>query len=245
MIIQISKDAYNSLSESEKMVVKYLNENEAILPFMSITTIADKTFTSPSTVSRTIQKCGFQGISELRYTISKQPEYKDDPYVVNRILSKSYQECIQTIDNICVTSILKIIEYIHNAEKIFIYARGFTALVAEEFCMQLQLLGYNAQLVKDVTWMVKTDKLVNQRDLVIIISVMNTTPELAGSAKMAHRTGAKVVTCCCKSGTPLEKYSDISIIGHAEEITNNKTISVISRIPLYIISRTIIEYLSL
>lgn len=245
MIIQISKADYESLSESERLVVNYLNENESNIPFMSITTIADKTFTSPATVSRTIQKCGFKGISELRYMISKQPENKADPYVVNRILSKSYQECVKTIDNICVTSILKVIDYIRDAEKIFIYARGFTALVAEEFYMQLQLLGYNAQIVKDVTWMVKTDKLVNKRDIVIILSVMNTTPELASSAKMAHRNGAKVITCCCLAGTSLERYSDVSIIGHAEEITNNKSITVISRVPLYIICRTIIEYLAL
>lgn len=69
--------------------------------------------------------------------------------------------------------------------------------------------------------------------------------ELASSARMAKRTGAKVVTCCCKEGTPLERYSDVSIIGYAETITSNKTITVISRIPLYIITRTIVEYLTL
>ncbi len=119
---------------------------------------------------------------------------------MNKVLNKSYKECVKTIDNICVTNILKIIDYIKTAEKIFIYARGFTALVADELCMQLQLLGYNALVVKDVTWMVKTDKLVNSNDLVIILSVMNTTPELAISARMAKRTGARVVTCCCKRG---------------------------------------------
>lgn len=245
MIIQIQKEDYDRLSDSEKIVVNYLNEHEASVPFMSITTIADKTYTSPATVSRTIQKCGFAGICELRYLISKQPENTTDPYVVNRILSKSYQECVKTIDNICVTSILNVIHYIKTADKIFIYARGFTALVAEEFYMQLQLLGYNAQIVKDVTWMVKTDKLVNPEDMVIILSVMNTTPEIALSAKMAHKVGAKVVSCCCLKGTNLERYSDIAIIGHAEEITHNKSITVISRIPLYIITRTIIEYLTL
>ena len=229
----------------EKLVINYLNENEDSIPLMSITTIAEKTFTSPATVSRTIQKCGFRGISELRYKISKRSETSNDTYVVNQVLNKSYKECVKTIDNICVTNILKVIEYIKKCEKIFIYARGFTALVAEEFCMQLQLLGYNAQIVKDVTWMVKTDKLVNNKDLVIILSVMNTTPELASSAKMAKRTGARVVTCVCKEGTPLERYSDVTILGYAEKITSNKTITVISRIPLYIIVRTIVEYLTL
>ena len=48
-----------------------------------------------------------------------------------------------------------------------------------------------ALVVKDVTVMVKTDKLVNSNDLVIILSVMNTTPELAISARMAKRNRGK------------------------------------------------------
>ena len=123
MIIQISKEVYDNLSDSEQQVINYLNENEASIPLMSITTIAEKTFTSPATVSRTIQKCGFRGISELRYKISKRAEHTDDSYVVNKVLNKSYKECVKTIDNICVTNILKIIEYVKAAEKIFIYAR--------------------------------------------------------------------------------------------------------------------------
>ncbi|MFR1857495.1 MAG: hypothetical protein ACLTLT_04080 [[Clostridium] innocuum] len=54
MIIQISKEVYDSLSDSEQQVINYLNENESSIPLMSITTIAEKTFTSPATVSRTI-----------------------------------------------------------------------------------------------------------------------------------------------------------------------------------------------
>ncbi|MFR5079803.1 MAG: hypothetical protein ACLTDX_18050 [[Clostridium] innocuum] len=44
-------------------------KTRAAFHLMSITTIAEKTFTSPATVSRTIQKCGFRGTSELRYKI--------------------------------------------------------------------------------------------------------------------------------------------------------------------------------
>ena len=46
MIIQISKEVYDSLSDSEQQVINYLNENESSIPLMSITTIAEKTFTS-------------------------------------------------------------------------------------------------------------------------------------------------------------------------------------------------------
>lgn len=246
MIIQISKNTYDRLSESEKCVVDFINRNEKKIPLLSITNIAEKTFTSSATVSRTIQKCGFKGISELRYKISRQDHspQSDSPYTVNEILAKTFRECTKTIDRICITSILQAIECIQNAERIYIYARGFTALIAEEFQMYLQVLGYDAVIVKDVIWMKNTDKIVTERDTVFILSIRNTTKELAESACAARRNGAKVITCCCKTPTNLEEYSDITIMGHSELIMNTKGLTVYSRISLLIITRTIIEYLS-
>ena len=71
MIIQINKTVYQSLSESERCVIDFINQNETKIPLLSITSIAEKTFTSPATVTRAIQKCGFQGITELRYKLSQ------------------------------------------------------------------------------------------------------------------------------------------------------------------------------
>ncbi|MBU5582069.1 MurR/RpiR family transcriptional regulator, partial [Enterococcus sp. S181_ASV_20] len=132
MIIDLKKEIYQRLSSSERTVIDFLNKNELLIPELSITKIAEKTYVSSATVSRTIQKCGFSGINELRYKISQQEEDKNSfnaPYVVNNILAKSYRECTQTIDGINSTTIYQIIEYIKSSQRIFIYARGFTCLL--------------------------------------------------------------------------------------------------------------------
>lgn len=248
MIIDVDKYLYEKLSEAERSVVDFINKNENKITVMSITVIAEKTFTSVATVSRTIQKCGFSGISELRYKVSQNDTNKNSvssPYTVNNILSKSYREATETIDNISITSIFKTIEYLKKAKRILIYARGFTALVAEEFQMYLQLLGYNAIIVKDVMWMLNTDKIVHKDDVVFIISIRNSTKELAESACAAKRKGAKVILCCCISPNNIEKYSDICLYGHTEQILHTQGLNVYSRIPLSIITRTIIEYIGL
>lgn len=248
MIIDIKKEQYNSLSDSERRVVDYLNKHSPEVPKLSITILAKKTFTSSATVSRAIQKCGFSGINELRYDITQQQQKKetyDAPYVVNNILAKSFRECTQTIDAINSTDIFQIVEYIKSARRIFICARGFTALIAEELQMYLQLLGYNAIIVKDVMWMNKFHNMVKKEDAVIIISLKNSTPELAEVAKKASIREAKVVSICCKTKTSLEKYSDIIVIGHTEKIMEAQGHHVYSRIPLLVITRTIIEYIGL
>src|SRR5699024_4791546 len=76
MIFQIDKTIYEQLSETERYIVDFIIQNENKISYLSITNIADKTFSSPATVSRTIQKCGFKGIAELRYLISKEDKDK-------------------------------------------------------------------------------------------------------------------------------------------------------------------------
>lgn len=244
MPIRISENDYLHLSESEKHVIDYINEHEKQLSELSITTIAQKSFTSLATVSRAIRKCGYGGIAELRYSLNKKSEERDDTYVINNILNQSYRECIKTIDNVSIPSILTVTGYIRNAKRILIYSRGLTALVAEEFAHYLLLSGYNAFVMKDAVIMRRTDKLLTKDDVMIIVTVENTTPELAESAAMAKKLGAKVISLVCKAGTNLEKYSDVTIVGHAESVVDNDVARSASRIPLSIICHIITEYLA-
>ncbi len=110
--------------------------------------------------------------------------------------------------------------------------------------MYLQLVGFNTVIVKDVMWMLNAGKIVKEGDLAIFITIQSTTPELARAAKAIKTNNAKIVTICCKPGTKLEELSDITILGHTENIMKIKGLDVYSRIPLNIITRTIIEYIS-
>lgn len=244
MRLQINKNIFNTLSDTEKAVMEYINEHEDNLTNLSITDIAENSYTSIATVCRAIQKCGFQGISELRYYMKQETKVNDYPNMANEIVAKSYRECTKSLDNIRITSVLKSAEIINNAKIVYIYARGFTTLVAEEFQMQIQLLGFHTVIVKDVMWMAKTDQLVTEEDAVIILSVANSTPELAESARIAKEKNAKVIVCTCKDNTVLKDYADVHILGYTEEIMETHGIVIHSHVALFLITKIILEYLS-
>ena len=106
MIFQIDKTIYEQLSETERYIVDFIIQNENKISYLSITNIADKTFSSPATVSRTIQKCGFKGIAELRYLISK--EDKDRVKMYPHMPSINYW--IKSIKNL--RKLLKIFQFL-------------------------------------------------------------------------------------------------------------------------------------
>lgn len=243
MIIEVSNDIFEKLTPTEKSVVNYINSNANKLSNMSIVDVAEESFTSPATVSRTIKKCGFEGFSELRYKVSAKEEHNYGSKKVNEILGKSLIEVTKTIESISITNVLNIVQIIKESKRIYILARGLTELVAQEFNLKLQLLGYNTFLIVDPNIMMKICKTIDREDVVIAFSLRSETKEILESVKSAKKSGARVVTCCCVRKSILEEYSDVTLIGYKQSRTSIKEFEVTSRLPLYIISRAIIDYL--
>lgn len=231
------------LTSAEQAVIDHIKQNEHLVAELTITDIAERAFVSPATVSRAIRKYGYGSLTELRYKIASHDKLQSNLILVNEILSKSYEECIKTLENIRISAILEVAEYIRKADRIFIIGCGITSLVAQEFEFQLQCQGYHVWSISDSEMLKRMDKLADEKDLVFIFSVANSTPELAIAARCSKQRGAKVVVCCCKEGTPLETYADILILGHTSVIAPNYLYGSTSRLALQIIMRTIVEYL--
>lgn len=245
MIIELTEESETQLTEAERQVIEYINQHEDQFLKLTITELAEKSFTSPSTVSRAVRKCGYNSLSELRYKLSAQLEEIVEGEIVNEIFQRSVTECTKTIEILKAETILKVVRFIKTARKIYIIARGSTAWIAKDVELQLQLLGYNAYLLSDSEVMKKSEKLFRENDLIIIFSIKNSTPELLLTAKNAKKVGANVVTCCCLPKTDLEDYSDLSVLGYNQRDKTIEDFDIVSRLPLQIIARTLIDYLNL
>lgn len=243
MIINYEKVGLKKLSPSEKSVIDYINEHENEVATLAIYKLAEKTYTSTATVSRAIHKCGFESIMELRVKISQQnmsPQYA----LTNEILKKSFIECTQTIENLNIENVVRVASYIKRANKIFVLARGITAFAAEEFVTYLELQNYNAMLVTDSEIIKHVDKLAKPSDVVIIYTAFNSTPEFEIAASSVKKVNAKIVICSCREHSSLKNYADVQLTGYSVPILKGNQFNLSSRLPLQIISRTIIEYLA-
>lgn len=242
MIIDIDSSILENLSKTEREIVKFINKNSDLLSEMSIVDIAFETFSSPATVSRAIRKCGINGFNELRYKLTTNTK-NDDLSNINEIMNKSLIEATSVLEQISLTNVLNIVKTISNSKKIYVLARGLTEYVAKEFCLKLQLLDYNAVEFFDPNIMTSITKSVKKDDLIIIFSLNGQTKELVESAKNARLLGSNIITCCCSDRSPLLEYSTYYILGYKHTHISIKEFEVTSRLPLYIISRIIIDYL--
>lgn len=232
------------LTDSERAAIDYINKQSCIINLLSIEDVAEGAYVSNATVSRAIRKCGFSSFSEMKYRLSEEAKENATTYEMNRVLSKSYTECIETIKRIDIPSVIKVADMIRGASLVYIIASGLTALIANEFAVQLQCQKIRVCMISDSEMMRKLDLFCTERDLVLILSVKNSTPELSIGARLAKKKGARVVSCCCTLGTELDAVSDMSIYGYSQPIYPNHLFGGASRLGLMIITRTIIEYMA-
>lgn len=232
------------LSEAERSVIAYINKQQCIINLLSISDIAEGAFVSNATVSRAIRKCGFASLSEMKFRLAENAGEDRQTYEMNRILSKSYTECLETIKRIDIPAVIDVAQRLREASVVYLLANGLTSLIANEFAVQLQCQKINVCLITDSEMMRRIDLLATDKDLIFILSVQNSTPELAIGARLGRKAGATVVSCCCTQGTALDELSDRMIYGYTQSIHSNRTFGCTSRLGLMIITRTIVEYMA-
>lgn len=128
MIIELSPNILENLSKTELEIVNFINDNEERLSELSIVDIAFETYSSPSTVSRAIRKCGINGFNELRYKLTQKVENKEI-HDLNEIMNKSLIEATSVIEHMSLTNLLNILHTMRDAkrknERILIFAEDY------------------------------------------------------------------------------------------------------------------------
>lgn len=242
MIIQLNKAIQETLTKTELAIIQYVNNHEKELPTLSIVDIAEETYTSPSTVSRAIRKCGLHGFNELRHRLTEVADDKE-LHQLGEIMNKSVIEAQILVERISVPELLNIAKELLMAKRIYVLARGPSEFVGEEFSFKLQLLDLNAMFINDPDIMRKKAHRVTKEDLVFIFSLNGNTPELLDAAESASLNHCKVISCCCNEHSELFSRSDCQILGYRHKHISIKDFEVSSRVSLFMISRIITDYL--
>lgn len=246
MLIKIDHDFHEHLTDTEKKVINFINMHVEDISSMSISDVAEATYSSPATVSRTIKKCGISGFAELRYLLTKQTETKATDVEVNEIFNKSLMEVTNTIDHLSIDGILSVVKELRSAKRIYMLARGMTEHVAQEFALKLQILDIDVFLMSDPSIMKSVTSRVKRGELVVILSRSGSTPELVEASENAASLGSRIITITCGTpDTPLARIAHQTVFGYKHSHVSIKSVDATSRLPLYVITRIIIDYLTM
>src|SRR5699024_11560638 len=215
---------------------------------MSIVKLSENANVSTATIVRLMKKIGYDGYTSFKYTIHNKmgnlhshKELEDIDTEIKRAILKNESEVIKTIQMLSIGIIEDAIQKIHDSEKIYLFARGFSEMIASEMATKLQLLEKNCEMHNDPNIIKLKSRKIKDKELAIFVSLSGETKELVEACKNLRINNTSTVTLTSKMDSSLAKMSDLVFVGYKDSHSYFPDYEVRSRLPLQVISRILLD----
>lgn len=188
------------LTETEHQLLTYITNHLGSLKGVGVREIAKKNYTSPATVVRLAQKLGFKGYLELYYYLSMYTERQETDEVIDfQINGEKLDGTIEIMKNYYKTDETKFI---------FIYATGFSGIIAEY--LQKKLLVNGVRVIfssgQDSSGIIEHN--VNNISMMIVISKSGETPKIIEKMALCHKYKIPVIAFTSPSDNRVKELAD-------------------------------------
>lgn len=231
----------DSLSNTESNIAKYVRSNPEEASKMTIRQLAEKTYSSPSSVVRVCQSVGFDGYKEFKQALISElvALEKDMPY--RRKELSEYESIESIVDNVTLNNIRaledtqhmldvnvieKCIELLVTCHTVLLFGIGASLLVAMD--MHLKLLRLNKLSIVNEDWHSQLLQARNscKDDVAIIFSYSGQTHEILECMKELRANNTKCILITRFAASPAVDLADYKIyISSNESLVRNGAMS--------------------
>lgn len=237
----------NQFTDSEKFLLDFLRDNEDIIPSTTIVKLSELANVSTATIVRTVKKLGYSGYTAFRFSMLTSKEKSQFSIIdevdseIGKAILKNEDEVKRTIEMLSSETIEDAVQIIKNAEKIMIFARGFSTFIGEEMTTKFQLVDKYCELHTDPNIIRKISTKIKKDCVVIFISLNGETVELVEAAKNTKELNAPSILITANGDSSLSEITDINFIGYKSPISFFPDYEVRSRLPLQTIARILLD----
>ena len=217
------KEGFNSFTNTEKKLAKYVLENKDEVVNLSAQELSDRADISPAAVVRFSKTLGYKGFTALKVDLAKdRDEVENDTSViidgndslkdiVRKVKVSNISSIEETIGLINMETLNKVIDSMLNARKIYLFGIGASGLVAMDFLHKLLRINKNAIYQIDPHIQISSAVHIEPEDIAIGISYSGETNEINIPMKIAKENGAKTVSITRYNKNTLAKLVDYPI----------------------------------
>lgn len=241
-MIPLLESIYESFTPLEKNIADFYMHEQGETD-LSAKTISKKLYVSEASLSRFAQKCGFKGYREFLfyYEQSKIRMHEHVPTGEIAQVLHTYQELLDKTSHIFdETQMERLVRLFSTKERIYVYGRGSSGLVAQEMKLRFMRLGVNIEAITDDHIMRMNTVLLDKQCLVIGISVSGTNEEIIDCLKSASIQGATTIFMSARKDKAFEFCDEILLVASKQYLENGKAIS--PQFPVLIIVDMLYSY---
>lgn len=201
------REASPSLSAAEQQIARYITENPEEATLLTVRELAQRTFTSPSSVVRVCRSVGFDGYKELRRALvgelaalgdkgrhSEQEITAEDDIrdIVYKVTQKNIQSLTDSQKLLSPETMEQCAHLLDQCRSVLLFGLGSSLCVAHDTYLKFLRLNKPCLIVDD--WHAQ------------LISAQNATPQDVAIAFSYSGQTVEVITCMealKKNGTPI------------------------------------------
>lgn len=226
--LALIRESIESLRNSEKKVAKCVLTDPSAVINSSITELAERAGTSEPTVIRFCRKLGLGGYMELRLNLARDlpsAQYifenisEEDSLagIAGKVLNAHREAIANALSRLNLDDLDLAVRALQVARRIEFYGFGGSAVVARDAYHKFFRLGIPCAAHDDSHMQVMSAALLGPDDVVLVFSHTGSTKDIIDSARIARKTGAKVIGIIGSENAPLLKECDISLSVYSQE----------------------------
>lgn len=238
-----------NLTESEKTLVRYMQDNPEIFVKMSAAEISEACFISTSTIYRLCQKLDLIGLSELKVQVSSSiNEYlkekslidynypfkeNETQYEIVLRMKELYEQTLVSSLNLIDLEQLKLISNVlKEAKYIDFYTSAGNIYFAENFKFQMQEIGTFINVPIEEYHQLLTASTSDENHIAIIVSFEGRGLIAENIAEILKKNKTPIILISSTNESPLTKYANYQLYLSSNENHFNKISSFSTRLSL-------------
>lgn len=226
------RELVSSMSGAERLIAEYLLEHPEEAMELSIHRLAEKTFSSPSTIVRMCNRIGFSGYREFRRSVTyeialrnrvREEEYKDVTRLdsVEEIIEKITYKNITTLEDsrklLDGAVLARCVELLCRCQKVLLYGMGASLLVAQDAYLKFLRINKPCAISSDWHAQLLTARNATAEDCAIVISYSGETEEVVACMKALRENNTPIISITRCSDSTVVSLSDYTLYTAASE----------------------------
>lgn len=225
MLIKDQLREKNNMSNNEKNVANYLLKADENIEKDTVRTVAEKTYTSPSTIIRLCHKLGFTGFSDFKNKFLNEVKYFNLQFqnvdvnfpfkredTAREVMSKITDLYIETIKDtekvVDMRTLLRCRKICSESKEIHIFSYGTYLNQAYSFKEKMMKIGKKVAISSNLNYQLYEAEIMQSGDVAIIISYSGETNNSLFVAKQCRKNNIPTIAITSIGENDLTKICD-------------------------------------
>lgn len=227
-------EEHHGFNQSEIALSDYILKNREKVLEMSIQELAQKTYSSTSTIVRLCQKIGLKGYQHFKITLSAnlQKDYDNigdinadfpftnkDSYmeIFKKMLELSSESLVQTYELLSVNQVEEAVKMILQAERVGLFAAGDNYIAALSFHNRMMKINKNI-IISTLPYEDRQLALTfGPNDCAIVMSYSGENKDMILLTKILHANKVKIISICAEEKSHVSEISDVLLPVYKKE----------------------------